>query len=124
MGTLRLLIIAVVAVPTYHGYYLTSDATGKRWLYYVMCGVLILALADTVRVMVPNLAARWLTFWVGLCWWIEVEAAQQAVCGLARWGKFGPNDICVDWFGGLDAYRVIASLAIAGALAWRPSRQP
>lgn len=120
-----MLILGLLAVPTYHGYYLTADATGKRWLYFVCCGLLVLALADTIRAWLPqHVAARWLGLSAMLCWWVELEAAQQAVCGVARWGQIGPHDVCVDWLGGLDAYRVIASLALAGVLTtWRPNRQ-
>lgn len=124
MGSARLLLLAVVAVPTYHGYYLTADATGKRWAYFVAVALLVLAAVDTLRVWLPlHVAARWLSLGALLCWWIEVEAVQQAVCGVARWRQLGPHDVCVDWLGGLDAYRVVASVAVAGMLTWRPSRR-
>lgn len=120
----RLLLIAGTAVPTYLGYYLLTDRTDQRWFYYVCGAVLTLVLADTVRCWLPP---AWTTVQrVGLsviCWWIEVEAAQQAVCGAFRWRIPSETDLCVAWFGS-DVYRAVAALAISGLVVsvWQPSQ--
>lgn len=112
-----ILLVALLSVPTYLGYYLLPDVVSRSWAYYVASGFLVVALADGYR---RTLAASWA---VALLWWIEVEAGQQAACGIAQWGHEVHTDLCVQWFGP-DVYRAVAAIAVAGLLTWRPNRQP
>ena len=117
-----LILIALTAAPAYLGYYVLTDAIDRAWAYYVLQGLLALALADCVRRWVPDHVEISLAAWaVGLCWWIEIEAIQQAVCGTLQWGNQVHTDICVQVIG-LDVYRGVAALVLAGALTWLPSR--
>ena len=118
-----LILITMTAAPTYFGYYATSDAVDRAWAYYVMQGLLALALADCVRRWAPDHVGVVLASWAThLCWWIEIEALQQAVCGALQWGHPVHTDLCVQVVG-RGVYQSIASLAIAGALtAWLPNR--
>ena len=50
-----LIVIVLTAAPTYFGYYVLTDAVDRAWAYYVMQGLLALALADCVRRWVPEL---------------------------------------------------------------------
>ena len=117
-----LILIALTAAPAYLGYYVLTDAIDRAWAYYVLQGLMALALADCVRRWVPDQVGAVLVSWAtALCWWVEIEAAQQAVCGTLQWGSAVHTDICVQVIG-LDVYRGVAALVLAGALTWLPSR--
>lgn len=126
---MRWFFILATAVPAFFGYYFMPTAADRPWAYYVAEGALILALADMVRGVVPQLVragvltAGKVQAAVGLLWWIEIEAGQQAVCGALAWGQTAHSDVCVDLVG-LDVYRAVAALAVAGALAIWQNQQP
>ena len=119
-----LLIIASLALPTYLAYYVTQDPVQRSWAYYVLSGALVCAMADCIRRWAPKHVAYGMASASALLWWVEVESAQQAVCGAAQWASVAHADLCVQWFGP-DVYRAVAAFAIAGLLTtWRPNRQP
>lgn len=121
---LRDIISAVVTVAAYFTYYGFADLRDRRWMYYVMGGVL--------------------ATWVGWCWRQDglsagrpllafsgsvmlIEGPQQAVCGLLRWRSTQPQDMCVQVLGE-SLYVALASLLLAGVFTWGgalwPSRPP
>ena len=117
-----LILIALTAAPAYLGYYVLTDAIDRAWAYYVLQGLMVLALADCVRRWVPDHVGAALVSWAtALCWWIEIEAAQQAVCGALQWGHPVHADLCVQVVG-KGAYQAVAALALAGLATWLPNR--
>lgn len=111
---LRDSISAVAAFAAYFTYYGFADLRDRRWMYYVMGGVL--------------------ASWIGWCWRQDglrqgrtvlaftgtlmlIEGPQQAVCGLLRWRTTSPQDLCVQVLGD-TVYTALASLLLAGVLTW------
>ena len=118
-----LIFIVMTAAPTYFGYYVLASAVDRAWAYYVMQGLLALALADCVRRWVPDHVGAALVSWAtALCWWIEIEAAQQAVCGTLQWGHPVHTDLCVQVFG-KGIYQAVAALSLAALATWLLSRR-
>ena len=118
-----LIPVAAASVPTYLGYYFLRDQVDRAWAYYVLQGLLLLALAECARRWAPSHVQGLLLPWaVGLCWWIEIESAQQVVCGALQWGQQVHADLCVQVVG-MEFYRALAALAIAGMLTCLPNQR-
>jgi hypothetical protein len=108
----RDLTLAALAVTAYFGYYLLSDPWARGWFFYSMVGFLVAWLAWSYR---------WRRWWGQFaCALLVIEGVQQGVCGLlTSWGPHGGADVCMAVWG-VDAYRIGASIALAGALVWGP----
>lgn len=111
---LRDSISAGMTFAAYFTYYGFAELQDRRWMYYVMGGVL--------------------ATWVGWCWRQDglvqgrtllafagsvmlIEGPQQAVCGVLRWRTTAPQDLCVQVLGD-TVYTALASLLLAGLWTW------
>lgn len=102
------IILAVVAVATYFGYYSISPAI-RGWVYYAMTGALHVACGLVLR--------RRAQHWAGLvaAGLMVSDGAQQALCGAATIGRDTQGaDVCRVLLG-TDLYTALAS-AIGAAL--------
>lgn len=103
------LFLALLAVPTYFGYYLFTDPWVRGWIYYTATGFFVCYLAWCFR---PASALGMLTKA-----WVILEAGQQGICGTLTIGAQPPSgrDVCVQYVGE-DGYRAVLALAVAGLI--------
>lgn len=108
----RDLFTAALAVTAYFAYYSQPDPWARGWFFYACVGALVAWLAWCYP------WRHWLGQFGSLL--AVIEGLQQALCGsLTTWGPHGGGDVCMQVWGA-DAYRIGASIALAGALVWGP----
>lgn len=106
----RLAAVIASAACAFWLYALLPDRTDQLWAYYVAEGALIMAMGGLLRVSIGlPLLFRW----------IEIEGAQQAICGTLTWGVRGHGDVCVSIIG-RDVYVAALSFCLAGIITLWP----